>query len=67
MVVPPQPTVNGLALLAEPEGEVTLMVPVVAPLGTLVTMLVVVDEVTVAAVPLKVTAFWLAVALNPVP
>jgi hypothetical protein len=26
-----------------------------------------VEELTVAAVPLKVTVFWLGVALNPVP
>lgn len=58
---------NGLALVAVPEGAVTLIGPVLAPLGTAVTMLVVVDDVTVAAVPLNVTAFWLAVALKPVP
>lgn len=45
----------------------TAIAPVVAPLGTLVVMLVVVDDVTEPAVPLNVTEFWLAVALNPIP
>jgi hypothetical protein len=50
-------TVKALALVAEPDGVVTTIVPVVAPEGTLVTISVVVEEVTVAAVPLKVTVF----------
>jgi hypothetical protein len=50
-------TVNALALVAEPDGVVTAIVPVVAPDGTLVTISVVVEDVTVAAVPLKVTEF----------
>lgn len=46
---------------------VTASAPVVAPDGTVVVMVVVVEALTVAEVPLKVTAFWLGVALNPVP
>src|SRR5215213_11802222 len=61
------PTVNGLLLVAEPDGEVTATSPVVAPDGTLVTIRVEVEEMTVAAVPLKVTVFWLAVAIKHVP
>jgi hypothetical protein len=60
-------TVNGLALVTEPPGEPTPIGPVVAPDGTLVTIWLGLDEITVAAVPLKVTVFWLTVALNPVP
>lgn len=41
--------------------------PVVAPVGTVVTILVAVEETTVAAVPLKVTVFWLGVVLKAVP
>jgi hypothetical protein len=54
-------------LVVVPDGVVMLMVPVVAPLGTTTTSWFVVALVTVAAVPLKVTASWLAVAENPVP
>jgi hypothetical protein len=60
-------TVNGWLLVADPAGVVTEMVPVVVPTGTAVTMLVAVDDTTVAAVPLKLTALLLGVALNPVP
>jgi hypothetical protein len=60
-------TVKTELLLAEPPGEVTAIAPVVAPLGTLVTIFVVVDDVTEAVTPLKVTVFWLGVALKPVP
>jgi hypothetical protein len=41
--------------------------PVVAPTGTVVEMLVLVDEVTVAATPLKLREFDAAVSLKPVP
>ena len=50
-------TVNEALLAAEPEGEVTLMGPLVAPAGTHVVISVAVDEVTVAVTPLKVTVF----------
>lgn len=60
-------TVKTELLAAEPPGEVTPISPVVAPTGTVVTIFVVVDDVTDAVTPLKVTVFWLGVALNPVP
>jgi hypothetical protein len=41
--------------------------PVVAPTGTVVEILVLVDETTVAATPLKVIVFDAAVSLKPVP
>jgi len=50
-------TANGILFVAEPVGVVMAIGPVVAPLGTLVTICVVVAEVTVAAIPLKVTEF----------
>jgi hypothetical protein len=60
-------TVNGSDVIAEPVGVVTLMGPLVAPAGTLVTSCVDDAAVTVAAVPLNVTAFSLETALNPIP
>jgi hypothetical protein len=60
-------TLKVVLLVADPLGLVTAMGPVVAPLGTLTTICVSLDEITVAVVPLNITAFWLAVALNPVP
>jgi hypothetical protein len=60
-------TVNDAALVAEPAGLVTAIGPVVAPVGTVTTMLVVVDDVIVAAVPLNVTVFCAGVALKLVP
>jgi hypothetical protein len=60
-------TTKLVLLVADPAGAVTLIGPVVAPVGTLVTMEVTVDEVTVAVTPLNVTVFWLGVALKPVP
>src|SRR5262245_29566503 len=60
-------TTKDVALVAEPAGVVTASGPVVAPDGTLTTSCVAVAEVTLAAIPLKVTVFWLAVVLNPVP
>src|SRR5688572_27110353 len=44
-------TVNDVLLVADPVGVVTAIVPVVAPDGSVVTISVVVDDVTVAAVP----------------
>jgi hypothetical protein len=61
------PTVKAVALVAEPAGVVTEIVPVVAPTGTETTSFVALDDATVAAVPLNATVFWLGVALNPVP
>jgi len=61
------PTVKTSALVAEPDGAVTPITPVLAPIGTVVTSFVALDEVTFAATPLNVTAFSLGVALNPVP
>jgi hypothetical protein len=60
-------TVKGVLLVAEPPGAVTETGPVVAPVGTTVTISVGLDDATVAATPLKVTVFWLLVALKPVP
>jgi hypothetical protein len=60
-------TVKRFPLVADPPGAVTPITPVVAPAGTVVTIWVVVDEVTLAETPLKVTVFWLGVALKPVP
>jgi hypothetical protein len=50
-------TVNDPLLVADPDGVVMAMVPVVAPEGTVVTISVVVADVTVALVPWNVTAF----------
>ena len=61
------PTVNALALVAEPPGAMRWMVPVVAPAGTVATSCVAVADETVAAVPVKVTASWLVVVEKPVP
>jgi hypothetical protein len=57
------PTVNEVLLVAEPAGLVTTIGPVVAPVGTVVTIKLVLDAESVALTPLKVTLFWLAVAL----
>ena len=51
------PTVNEFELVVEPRGLVTLIVPFVAPDGTVVTIWVVVDDTTVARVPLNFTVF----------
>jgi hypothetical protein len=67
MVGADEATTNDVPLVAEPLGVVTAMAPVVAPAGTVVTIWFAVDDVTVAAVPLKVSVFWLGVGLNPVP
>ena len=60
-------TVKAELLLAEPLGDTTVTVPLVAPDGTDVTIWVAVEDDTAALVPLNVTVFWLGVALNAVP
>jgi hypothetical protein len=50
-------TANVVALVAFPAGVVTAIVPVVAVVGTLVTIWVVLELVTVAVTPLKLTVF----------
>jgi hypothetical protein len=60
-------TVNGTVLDTGLPVVATEIAPVVAPVGTVVTILVAVEETTVAAVPLKVTVFWLGVVLKAVP
>jgi len=65
--VAPAITLNEAALVVKPVGDVTVIAPVVAPAGTVVTIKLVLDEVTVAKTPLNATVFWLAVALKPVP
>ena len=61
------PTVNEVALTALPAGDVTRIGPVVAPLGTTATNWFGVAVTTAVGTPLKVTAFWAAVAPNPAP
>ena len=53
----PVVTVNELELVTEPIGDVTDIVPVVAPVGTLVTIKLVLDAVILAETPLNVTVF----------
>ena len=60
-------TVKRVVLVAEPVGVVTVIGPDAAPDGTVVTIRVAVAEITVAGMPLNVTAFSLGVSLNPVP
>ena len=48
-----EPTVNGVLVIAVPDGLMTVIGPVVAPDGTLVTICVALDDVTVAFVPLN--------------
>lgn len=64
---PEAATVKGVLLLAEPVGVVTLISPVMAPVGTLAIICVAVAELTAAVTPLNLMVFWLAVVLNPVP
>ena len=54
---PGLPTIKDALLVAVPEGVVTLIVPVVAPVGTLVTICVAVDALTIAVTPLNLTVF----------
>ena len=60
-------TIKLVLLVARPKGVLTVIGPVVAPDGTLVTICVGVAELIVAVVPLNLTVFWLAVELKPVP
>ncbi|HEY8157546.1 MAG TPA: hypothetical protein VIF10_02470 [Methylobacter sp.] len=60
-------TVKGLALDAVFRPTVTLMSPVVAPVGAVVISFVGLAELTAAATPLNVIALLAAVALNPTP
>jgi len=53
----PEVTVNEVALVAVPFGELIVIVPVVAPAGTFVSSWVAVAEFTVAFVPWNVTVF----------
>lgn len=48
-------TVNATPLLCTPPAAVTTTLPVIAPVGTVAVMLVALQAVTVAAVPLNVT------------
>src|SRR5258708_3226106 len=61
------PIVKVAALVGVPAGAVTLIGPVVAPVGTVAVIWVVVAVRTVAVVPLNLTVSWDDVALNPVP
>jgi hypothetical protein len=60
-------TVKLAGLVADPDGDVTAIGPVVAPDGTVVTSRVAVALTTVLATPLNVIVFRLGVWLNPVP
>src|SRR5712691_6617146 len=60
-------TVKGCGLVAVPLVLVTVTGPVVAPVGTVVTIALAVEDVTVADVPLKLTWLAEAVGLNPKP
>jgi hypothetical protein len=60
-------TVKGVVLVAEPVGVVTMIGPDTAPDGTAVTIRVAVAEITIAGIPLNLTAFSPGVSLNPVP
>ena len=55
------PTVNDDELVPVPDGDVTLIAPEVAPVGTVTTSWVQVADETVAVVPFNVTVSWLAV------
>ena len=58
---------NESVLVAVVLPTLTLIVPLVAPLGTVVTISVVVEEDTVASVPLNFTVLEPGVVLNAVP
>jgi hypothetical protein len=60
-------TVKESELVADPLGAVMEIAPVVAPVGTETTNVVLEAEMTVALVPLNVTVFWLAVGLKFAP
>ena len=60
-------TVNDVELAALPFGLVTVIGPVVAPLGTAATNTVGLAEITFAYVPLNLTAWSPGVDVNPDP
>ena len=60
-------TTKVVADVALPSGAVTVIGPVAAPFGTVVTMRVGAAAVTAAAAPVNVTEFCDGVALKPVP
>jgi hypothetical protein len=60
-------TVKSVALVAVLPATVTVILPVVAPAGTVVVILVVVLAVAVAVVPLNLTVLLVGVALKFVP
>jgi hypothetical protein len=60
-------TVNGDGLAADPDGVVTVNVPLLAPAGTVTTRPNVDAELIAADAPPKLTLSALAVVLNPVP
>ena len=60
-------TVKSVALVPVPSPTVTEIGPVVAPEGTVVSIVVVVDVITVAAVPLNFTVLSAGVRLKFVP
>jgi hypothetical protein len=60
-------TLKLLALVAVPAGEVTVMGPVVALVGTVATICVEVEDVITALVLLNETVLSEGVALKPVP
>jgi hypothetical protein len=66
---PVEVTMNGALVVVDPPDPVlvTPIGPVVAVAGTVVTIFVTVDELTVAVTPLNVTVFDEGVALKPVP
>src|SRR5437870_384862 len=64
---PAGPTVKEPDDVPVPPGAVTLIVPVVAPVGTVATIFVAVDETTVPTVPWNLTVSCDGVALKPVP
>ena len=63
----PVTTVKAVALVVDPAGDVTAIVPVVAPDGTVTTSSFALALEIVALVPLKRTVFELGVDENPVP
>jgi hypothetical protein len=60
-------TVKAVALLADPDGLVTAIVPVVAETGTVTVSFDAVAADTIAEAPLNVTVLLAGVGLNPTP
>jgi len=67
MVGAPGTTVKLVPLMPVDPPTVTLMGPVVAPVGTAAVIEVALDALTVAVVPLNLTVLFAGVALNPTP